>query len=229
MYQIRWKFSLLFCWDDLWYLSRMSLIFTKHWRFFSPQYFLENRIDSRLQVIPTPVSCLHFKCLLELERETECRPIGRGLCQFSALPVSVFLGEEGLWEWGCCTFCAVCTGQMRKHSFHLHLICSGQSLGSHTIQHLICFLRDAEPSQKSWRLVAVSRPSQTFPDYCTFKIKHRQGWSVPFQALFLCSIGVHPLLDLSTFCPLCLGCACVSFFFRNLGSSSARSLFSSTP
>lgn len=106
--------------------------------------------------------------------------------------------------------CCVCTGQMRKHSFHLHLICWGLSLGSHTIQHLICFLWDAEPSQKSWRLVAVSRPSQTFPDYCTFKIKHRQGWSVPFQALFLCSIHVHPFLDLSTFCPLCLGCACVS-------------------
>lgn len=63
-------------------------------KIFFPQYFLENRIDSRLQVNPAPESCLRFECLLELERETAWRPIGRGLCRFCALAVSVSLGEE---------------------------------------------------------------------------------------------------------------------------------------
>lgn len=228
MYQIRWKFSLLFCWDDLWYLSRMSLIFTKLWRFFPPIFPWK---QNRLKVTGHPHTSVLFTFQVSSwtwkgngMRANRARALSV-LCSHS---LCVLRGGGPVGTGLPHVLCCVCTGQMRKHSFHLHLVCRGLSLGSHTIQHLICFLRDAEPSQKSWRLVAVSRPSQTFPDYCTFKIQHRQGCSVPFQALvsllYPCSSTLRPKHILSSMFRLCM---CV--FVRKLGLSSAHPLFSSTP
>lgn len=143
------------------------------------------------------MSCLHFKCLLELERETACRPIGRGLCQFCTLTVSVSLGEEACGN-GAAAHSVPCvhwTDEKAQLSSPSDLPRPESGLPHYTAPRLLPAGGRAFPEE-----LDVGSCEQDFPDLPRLLYFNNKTTSTrmisPFpRPLFLFSIHVHPLLD----------------------------------